>query len=86
MLYLVPAHSSSVLSIFNLSLFADIQLSMSVMQRSRLGVVAGCGNFLRSTVNIELSVISVSVKIDIILYNLVDQVRRVHDKQPRAED
>ena len=25
MLYLVPAHSSSILSIFNLSLFADIQ-------------------------------------------------------------
>ena len=40
LLYLVPAHSSSVLSIFNLSLFADIQLSMSVMQRSSLGVLA----------------------------------------------
>ena len=39
-MYLVPVHSSSVLSIFNLSLFADIQLSMSVMQRSSLGVVA----------------------------------------------
>jgi len=40
MLYLVPAHSSSVLSMFNLSLFADIQLSMSVMQHSSLPVAA----------------------------------------------
>jgi len=34
-------------------------------------------------VNVALSVIGVAMEIDIMLYS---QVRRVHDKQPRAED
>ena len=55
MLYLVPAHSSSVFSIFNLSLFADIQLSMSVMQRSSLGVVVAISSVNVVSLNILLS-------------------------------
>jgi len=36
--------------------------------------------------NVELSVIGIAMEIDIMLYSLVGQVCRVHDKQPRAED
>ena len=35
---------------------------------------SSCGNFLRSTVNTELSVISVAVKIDIMLWNSLPEI------------
>jgi len=47
--------------------------------------LGSCGNFLWSTVNVELIVIGIAMAIDM-LYSPVGQVRRVHDKQPRVED
>ena len=67
---------------FNLSLLADIQYSMSVLYS--VPVWLSLRQFLPVD-SVQLSVVGIAIEIDIMLFRLVGQICRVHDEQPRSK-
>jgi len=85
MLCLDPVHSNSVLSVFSLSLLADIQRPTSTMHMHL--EPSGCrGDVFTAAMQVQLCVIGKRVKSDTVSVNNVRKVSHVQHEQYWAKD